>query len=533
MDSRRFQERMTRAVLLAALVLTIPVARAEGDGYQSQQGTFLRGTGIPWLENISPRLNTATTYKGVTFTATIERGQLTGELGGKPIRGSDFVGVEFSAAPDDPTVKFKIIKATPHVNRYTGSESRDVWEYLVEWTSSSEGPRPLCPEEAPALVLPGSWGDGFFRPHYPSTAFFFACLPYESASTRRLTKGGVSAKCVDWGYPPWVSYDKMPDGSTSPAQTHSQALRYHAACTAMASADFCGEGKTNTVDGTPIIMFNAKNVRTQAARSPPHEEYIASGPFGTRGAFYFESAWTAQLVVVPGIGDVWSTRALCQTKKRWSTLPLGGTCGISETLPDPRERNDGAYCESITAPELISQGAVLFSYSMYLDAGLYRFKKRSPPDQFLTTASIIIDPTLDYPASYKPDPALFMNASDYVLDVDASGDGAFEGSMLKPEARDWFPDLKPTYPLLRYTDGYGHYLTLVDGMPAPPGYVPASLDAEGLIYAAPPSATTRPMYLWQQGTSFVTSTFDMSTLGYQPLSESGFIPQFPSDYTNW
>jgi hypothetical protein len=532
MDSRRFQERMTRAVLLAALVLTIPAARAEGDGYQSQQGTFLRGTGIPWLENVALRLNTAT-YKGTTFTAAIELGQLTADVGGERISGSDFVGVEFSAAPDDPTVKFKIIKAEPHTNRYTGLESRDVWEYLVEWTSSSEGPRPLCPDEAPALVLPGSWSDGFYRPHYPSTSFFFACLPYKSSATGKLTKGGVSAKCVDWGYPPWLGNDGMPDGRNSPAETQSQAQRYHAACTAMASADFCGEGKTNTVDGTPIIMFNAKNVQTQKAPSPPYEEYVASGPFGTRGAFYFESAWTAQSVVVPGVGDVWNTRALCQTKKRWSTLPLGGTCGISETLPDPRLRNAGAYCESLTAPELLAQGALLFSYSMYLDAGLYRFKKQNAQDQFLTTASIVIDPALSYPASYKPNPARFVDAHLYALDVTASGDGAFEGSILRPEASAWLFDLQPTSPLRQYTDGNGRYLTLVDGMPIPQDYGLASLDIEGHVYAAPPSSTARAMELWQQNQSLVTSTFDMNAQGYHSLSQGGFIPQVPSDHSNW
>jgi hypothetical protein len=79
----------------------------------------------------------------------------------------------------------------------------------------------------------------------------------------------------------------------------------------------------------------------------------------------------------------------------------------------------------------------------------------------------------------------------------------------------------------------GRYLALVDGMPVPSGYVPASLDAEGHVYATQPSITTRPMYLWQQGTSFVTSTFDMSVLGYQPRSQAGFIPQLPSDYSNW
>ncbi|HVG61770.1 MAG TPA: ADYC domain-containing protein [Hyalangium sp.] len=520
------------AVLLAALLLTTSTAHAEGDGYQSQQGTFRRGTGIPWLEEISPRLNTAT-FKGITFDAVIELGQLTAEVGGRPIRGTDFVGVRFSAAPDDPTVTFEIVRAGPHTNRYTGVESRTVWEYQVEWTSASAGPTPLCPGGAPALVLPGSWSGGDYRKHYPSAAFFFACLPYVDGPTGRLTKGGVTAKCVDWGYPPWLGQDGMPDGSTIPVQTQSEALRYHAACTAMASADFCGEGRTNTVDGTPIMMFNAKNVQIQTAPSPPYGQYIASGPFGNRGEFVFESAWTARSTIVPGVGDVWRTHALCQTKKRWSTLPLGGTCAVTEHLPDPRERNAAAYCESITASDLLAQGALLFSYSMYLDAGLYRFKHQNQPDQFITTASIVIDPALEYPASYKPNPALFTDADLYELDVDISGNGAFEGSLLKPEAMDWFPDLAATYPLLRYRHQSGRYLTIVDGMPVPWGYDSTSQDPEGYVYAAQPSTTARPIYLWQQSSSTVTSTFDMGTLGYNSLFQRGFIPQSPSDYSNW
>src|SRR5262249_22674895 len=53
---------------------------------------------------------------------------------------------------------------------------------------------------------------------------------------------GVLANCVRWGYPPW-------------AALAGRSLRdLHQACTRMARADYCGNGKSHTRDGTPIRL---------------------------------------------------------------------------------------------------------------------------------------------------------------------------------------------------------------------------------------------------------------------------------------
>jgi hypothetical protein len=56
---------------------------------------------------------------------------------------------------------------------------------------------------------------------------------------------GVIAKCVDWGYAPWLT-----DGSV------------HAACTRLARADYCGNGTPWTMDGTPINVYDQLGIQT-------------------------------------------------------------------------------------------------------------------------------------------------------------------------------------------------------------------------------------------------------------------------------
>jgi hypothetical protein len=75
-------------------------------------------------------------------------------------------------------------------------------------------------------------------------------------------RGDVLAKCVEWGYEPWLS------------EEHADL---HQACTRMARADYCGDGVPMTVDGTSIDIYDTLGIQTQETRWPVEAEW---GPEG-------------------------------------------------------------------------------------------------------------------------------------------------------------------------------------------------------------------------------------------------------------
>ena len=104
---------------------------------------------------------------------------------------------------------------------------------------------PVCEPEEYGVLVPGRWDA---RGHHveDATAITYSC------------KSGVIAKCVDWGYAPWLT-----------------SASDHAACTRLARADYCGDGTSWTMDGTLINVHDQLGVQPQV-----------SG-----GAMQFEAAW--------------------------------------------------------------------------------------------------------------------------------------------------------------------------------------------------------------------------------------------------
>jgi hypothetical protein len=104
---------------------------------------------------------------------------------------------------------------------------------------------------------------------------------------------GVIAKCYRWGYKPWL-----------PTQdTKNPATKLHAACTRMARADYCGNGTSFTVSGTPIHPWDD----LPAAIRPLPEN--TSTPL-------FEAGWQ-------------QSGAVCLSKTRWEHLkPLPAQCPL-------------------------------------------------------------------------------------------------------------------------------------------------------------------------------------------------------------
>ena len=110
---------------------------------------------------------------------------------------------------------------------------------------------------------------------------------------------GVIAKCVDWGYAPWLT-----DASV------------HAGCTRMARADYCGNGTPWTLDGTTISVFDTLGI---------HEETTAAD-------MTFEAAWGP-------------SGALCVAKSRYAIQDASANTVVPScfaTLPRCKSLDDAA-----------------------------------------------------------------------------------------------------------------------------------------------------------------------------------------------
>ena len=110
-----------------------------------------------------------------------------------------------------------------------------------------------------AIPLQGSWtAQGEFQPGTGRVTF--ACT------------SGAIGKCIRFGYKPWKT-----QGGVSLAP-------YHAACMHMVRADYCGDGRPHTVDGTWIDIWDGLGIQTREERHGHPEVFEAAWSPG--GAAY-------------------------------------------------------------------------------------------------------------------------------------------------------------------------------------------------------------------------------------------------------
>jgi hypothetical protein len=80
---------------------------------------------------------------------------------------------------------------------------------------------------------------------------------------------GAHGKCVRFGYHPW----KQAEDGTS-------MRRYHDACVRMMRADYCGDGRSWTKDGTLIDLWDDRGIQRSDTTSDP--------------TFSFEAGWSSE-----------------------------------------------------------------------------------------------------------------------------------------------------------------------------------------------------------------------------------------------
>ena len=117
-----------------------------------------------------------------------------------------------------------------------------------------------------AIPIQGSWtADG--EPEPGADRITFACT------------SGAIGKCVRFGYKPWKT-------------VHGVSLRpYHAACIRMVRADYCGDGRPHTVDGTWIDIWDGLGIQTREQR-PGHPEVFEAAWSPTGAAYLNMPRWS-------------------------------------------------------------------------------------------------------------------------------------------------------------------------------------------------------------------------------------------------
>jgi hypothetical protein len=186
--------------------------------------------------------------EGGHLVATSAAGAATAGVVGTVLQGTNSDGKPVEVAicgaepsPEDPGMVFYRIEA---------------WNAVAqEWENPCvAGDRVSDPR---ALAVGGVWDSSGARQDTPGK-LTFAC------------QNGAISKCILWGYKPWATRDG-----------HSLA-DLHQACTRLARADYCGNGRSHTRQDTAIDIYDRLGVLERTAR--------ASGAWDPAKAS-FEAAW--------------------------------------------------------------------------------------------------------------------------------------------------------------------------------------------------------------------------------------------------
>jgi len=246
------------------------------------QGTLLWGTKQGWRPR--PATNEATSVlasanldapprapEGVK-ALRVEGGHLTASMDAAAVKGalapeSSLAGTVLrGAGSDGQPVEVALCGAEPSPEDPGMVWYRvEVWNPVVQdWenpcVATGQVPQPR------ALAMSGVW-DSEGAHHDVAGKITFAC------------ENGVIAKCARWGYKPWASRNGQP------------LADLHQACTRMARADYCGNGRSHTQENTMIDYYDSAGVSSRTTE-------VSEAWDPARGSF--EAAWAPDGAVCLG-----------------------------------------------------------------------------------------------------------------------------------------------------------------------------------------------------------------------------------------
>ena len=358
---------------------------------------------------------------------------------------NDFIGMVFANAAGAELQITAIDTAVTTSPRY-------VLEYrpnnLAPWTAYCD-----AAIGSGAVPLQGWWDH--VRRHRKSSQLSFGC-----------SGSGVTAKCVDWGYIP---------GGAGPGNL---GWDHHQACTQMANANICMDGSTHTRELTPIVIRDFIPGAEPAPNDAPALERLDPAVnWPPPDKYYFEAGWQP------------NGPAICLSKLRWASLPLGGYCPA--VLPDPRVVEGDStvrFCEDYTWAELHAAGALLLNSSLPMDLPLHRWTNGAG-DRVTTVNGYVTD----VPESYPFPGYTNLMASDAILLRNLPGS-------LDPQV-----DVTEVFDQYDPTTGDRVISPLVGGKPITANHVVGV--REGYLLTAP-GPDRVPFRLFRNGTDFTsTSTY--------------------------
>jgi hypothetical protein len=230
---------------------------------QHPQGTLLWGTARQTAAQEMSSVLASVSLAGVTQGGlplpgvSLEQGTLAAP-GQKPeeLVGAIFQGV----ASDGSRTDVAVCRAEP------SAQEPSVLSYRIEiWNKKKQAWENPCiaTQRVPnpkALAVQGLWDERGGTRDEPGK-FTFAC------------ENGVIAKCIHWGYKPWATKDGQP------------LKELHQACTRMARADYCGNGRSHTHQDNVIDMYDSFGIQARTT--------TASAQWNPGNAS-FEAAWTPE-----------------------------------------------------------------------------------------------------------------------------------------------------------------------------------------------------------------------------------------------
>jgi hypothetical protein len=226
----------------------------------SMNGVSMNGTGLSALTLDGVSLSGITvsdtmTLSDVTLRATVFGGR---KPDGSWLDGNGFVSAIFRGRlSNGQTLRLRV-----EDRRQLAAPNADVYAYRVSYQNAA-GWSPLCGLDAaqqPVFAVPlnGTWdqrqgvaGGGAYAPS--ATQFTFGC------------RGHALAKCVELGYKPWRAAGRVP------LQEHLNA------CVRMLRADYCGDGTSWTVAGTPVNVYDGAGIQSDDCAWSFEAEWTAAG----------------------------------------------------------------------------------------------------------------------------------------------------------------------------------------------------------------------------------------------------------------
>jgi hypothetical protein len=236
------------------------------------QGTMLWGTRRSWDTEklaeerssvlVSADLESPRQADAGVKALKLEGGRLVGVPTASPEPGAPatlgVVGTVLQGtASDGKPVEVAICGAEP-----SAEDPGMVWYRLEAWNEMAQEWENPCVAlsrvpDPRALAVGGVWDASGAHQAVPGK-LTFAC------------ENGAIAKCIHWGYKPWASRDGQSLASL------------HQACTRMARADYCGNGRSHTHEDTTIDMYDRLGVLARTTE--------ASTDWDPKRAS-FEAAW--------------------------------------------------------------------------------------------------------------------------------------------------------------------------------------------------------------------------------------------------